>query len=75
MHLILRDQQHKINIYRERLLYINFMVTTKQKSIIDAHAKKGKDSKHNTKGIHQITREENKRRKKQKRITKTTSPN
>ena len=75
MSLKLRDQQLKIIKNIHRLLYINFMVTTKQKSIIDAHAKKGKDSKHNTKGIHQITREENKRRKKQKRITKTTSPN
>ena len=48
------------------------MITTKQKSIIDTHTKKGKEYKHNTKNSHQITREESKRRKKeQKRTTKT----
>ena len=39
------------------------MVTTHQKSIIDIHTKKKKESKHNTKDSHQITRDENKRGK------------
>ena len=37
------------------------MVTTEQKSTIDTHTKEKKESKHNTKISHQITREENKR--------------
>ena len=37
------------------------MVTTKQKSIIDMHTKKEKESKHNTKDSYQITREEKKK--------------
>ena len=44
-----------------RLLYKNLMVTTKQKSIIDMHTKKEKESKHNTKDSYQITREEKKK--------------
>ena len=48
---------------------MNLMITINQKSIIDTQ-KKRKESKHNTKDNHQITREENKR-KKQKRTTKT----
>ena len=51
--------------------YKNLTVTTNQKSIIDIHAKKKMESKHNTKDSHQITREENKRR--EKRTTKATS--
>ena len=47
------------------------MVTTKQKSIIDIHTKKKMESKRNTKDSHQITREKNKRRKSEKRPTKT----
>ena len=42
------------------LLYQNFMVSANQKSTIDTHTKKEKQSKHNTKDSHQITREENK---------------
>ena len=63
MHLKLGDQQLKTNIYRERLLYQNLRVTAKQKSMIDIHTKKKKESKHNTRDSHQITREENKRGK------------
>ena len=55
-------------MYIYRLLYQNLMVTTNQKSI---HTKKKKESKHNTKDSHQITREEDKRRRKEKRPTKT----
>ena len=47
------------------------MVTTNQKSIIDTHTKKKMESKHSTKNSHQITRQENKRDKEEKRSTKT----
>ena len=47
------------------------MVTINQKSIIDIHTKKKEESKHNSRDSHQITREENKRRKGNKRPTKT----
>ena len=40
------------------------MVTAKQKSIIDIHTKKKKESKHNTKDSHQITREQKEGEKK-----------
>ena len=65
MHLKLRDQP--LNI----LLYRNLMVTTNQKSVMYIHKKTKKESKHNTENSHQITREENKRRKGGKRPTKT----
>ena len=48
-----------MHIYRERLIYKNLMVTAKQKSIIDIHIKKKKESIHNTKDSHQMIREEN----------------
>ena len=38
------------------------MVITNQKSIIDTHTNKKKQSKHNTKDTYQTTREDNKRR-------------
>ena len=63
MCLKLRDQKLKIIMYFYRLLYINFMETTKQKSIIDIHTKKEKKSRQNTKDSYQIIREENRRRK------------
>ena len=62
-------------MYVCKLLYINFMVTTNQKSIIDTHTEKKKESKHNTEDSHQTTREENKRRKKLKRHTKQPQNN
>ena len=55
-----------------RLLYINLLVATNQKSIIDTHTKKRKESKHNTKDRHQITREESKRKRKKQTNKKTT---
>ena len=66
MHLRLRDQQLKTITYVYRLLYKNLMVTANEKSIIDTHTEKKKESKHNTAGNHYITREENKRRKGEK---------
>ena len=50
--------------YVYRLLYKNLIVTTNQKSIIDIHTKKKKQSKHITKDSHQITREQKKEKKK-----------
>ena len=47
------------------------MVTANQKSIIDIHTKKKKESKQNTKDSHQITREQ--KWKGKKRPTKTNS--
>ena len=72
MSLNLRDEQLKIITHIYRLLYIKLMVTRNQKSVIDRQAKKTEDSKHSTKGSHQIAKEENKRRKGKKRTTKTT---
>ena len=43
---------------------IQINLYTNQKSIIDTHNTKRKESKHNTIDSHQITREENKRRNK-----------
>ena len=47
------------------------MVTTNQKSIINTHTQKRKESKHNTKDNHQITREESKRKRKEQYNYKT----
>ena len=67
MHLKLGDQQVKTIMFTYRLLYQNLIVTTSQKSTIDIHTKKKKESKHNTKDSHQITREQ---KRKEKRPTK-----
>ena len=46
MHLKLRDQQLKIIIYMYiKLLYKNFMVIINQKSIIDTHTKRKRNTK------------------------------
>ena len=55
----LRDHQFKIILYT----YYYLMVTTNQKGILDTHTKRRKESKDSTKDGHQITEEENKRRK------------
>ena len=57
MHLQLRDQQLKTIWYKYRLLYQSFMITANQKSIIDTHTNKNKQSKHSTKDGYQTTRE------------------
>ena len=54
------------------LLYKNFMVTTNQKSILDVHTKKKKESKHNAEDSHQITREQ---KKKELKSLKKNTPN
>ena len=73
--LKLRDQKRK-TVMRERrgLLYQNRKVITNQKSIIDMHKKKKKESKHNTKDSHQITRGE-KEKKTCKNKSKTINKN
>ena len=53
-------------LFIHRLLYQNVMVTANQKSTIDTHTKKKKQSKYNIKVSHQITREENKRGREEK---------
>ena len=68
MHLNLRHQQLKIITYLRRLLYINFMVTTNQKPIIDAHTKIMKEYKQNSKDNHQIMRERTKEERNKKRL-------
>ena len=49
----------------------NFRITTNQKSIIDTHTNKKNQLKYNTKDSHQTKRGENKRRREEKRATKT----
>ena len=71
MHLQLGDQQLKTILYIYRLLYRNFRVIAKQKSTIDTHTNKKNQPKYNTKDSHQTRRGENKRRRKEKRATKT----
>ena len=71
MHLKLKDQHLKALLFIYRLLYQNLRVTANQKSTIDTHTRKKKESKHNTKVSHKITREENKRGREDKRPTKT----
>ena len=73
MDLKLKDQQFITILFIYRLLYQNLRVTTNQKSTIDTHTKKKKESKHNTKVSHQITREENKRGSEEKIPTVTNS--
>ena len=73
MHLKLRDQQLKAIIYIYDCCKKNLMVTTNQKSIIDIHTKKKKESKHNTKDSpHQITREQKKKKGKKRTYKKQT---
>ena len=71
MHLKLRDQQLKMIMYTHMLLHTNLMVATNPK-IIDTPTEKIKEFKHQIiKDSHQITRQENKRRKEQKWTTTT----
>ena len=67
MHLKLRDKKLKTILCIYKLLYQNLMVIANQKSTIDIHTQKKKQSKHNTKDIHQVIREESKRVKEEKR--------
>ena len=51
--------------------YQNFRITANQKSAIDTQTNKKNLLKYNTKDSHQTRRGENKRRKEEKRATKT----
>ena len=70
MNLQLREQQLKIISYTYRLLYQNFRITANQKSTMDTQTQKNQ-LKYNTKDSHQTRRGENKRRREEKRATKT----
>ena len=52
-----------------KLSFVSLKVITKQKPIVNTHKIKRNEYKHNTKECHQITKEESKRRGKQKRGT------
>ena len=69
--LQLREQQLKAISYTYRLLYQNFRKTANQKSTIDTQTNKKNQLKYNTKDSRQTIRGENKRRSKEKRVTKT----
>ena len=70
MKLQLREQQLKTISYTYRLLYQSFRITASQKSTIDIQTEKNQ-LKYNSKDTHQTRRGENKRRRKEKRATKT----
>ena len=55
------------------MFYVNLMVTAKQAPIVDTQ--KIQNSKHTTMENYQVTKEKSKRRKEQKRTTKTTIKN
>ena len=77
MHLQLRDQQLKTiscthtHTHTHIDSYQNFRITANQKSTINAQTNKKNQLKYNTKDSHQTTRGENKRRREEKRATKT----
>jgi len=60
----MKRSQLEIITYREKLLYKNFMVTTNQKPVIDAHTKTIKEYKQSSKDDDQIMRERTKERNK-----------
>ena len=72
MNLQLREQQLNTISYTYRLLHQNFR-TANQKSTIDTQTNKKNKLKYNTKDSHQITRGQNKRRREEKRATKTNA--
>ena len=71
MHLQLRNQQLKTILCIYRLLYQNFRITVNQKSTSDTQTNKKNQLKYNTKESHPTTRGVNKKRRKEKRATKT----
>ena len=70
MYLQLRDQRLKTISYIHTLLYQNFRITANQKSTMDTQTKNNQ-LKYNTKDSHQTRRGENKKRREEKRATKT----
>ena len=71
MHLKLRDQKVKSLIYTYETAISKPHGNHKPKIYSSYNTNKQKESKHNTKESHQITRGEKKRGKEQKRHTKT----
>ena len=67
VNLKLQDEQHKTILFIDSLIYQNLIITANQKSTTDTLKK---ESKHNTKVSHQITRN-NKRRRGRKTPAKT----
>ena len=73
-HLKLKDQQLKMIMYIQRLLYQKLLVTTNQKSVIlNRYTKKRKRNPNTALKIVIITRAENKKGKEEKRPTKTNA--
>ena len=69
----LSDHQLNVACYIPKMLYMKLMVTTHQKPVIDMQKKiKRKVSKYITKESQQTMREEGKRKKEQRRTTRTT---
>ena len=71
----LSDYQLKIDGFIYRSLYMNLMVITSPKPIINIQKSKRKKSKHNTKENHKITREENKRIRNREELQKQPKNN
>ena len=71
MNLQLREQQLKTISHTHRLLYQNFRITANQKPTIDTQTNKKNQLKYNARDSHQTRRGENKRRREEKRATKT----
>ena len=72
MHLKLRVQQLKAIIYIQYIyICIQKPRSNYKPKVIGIHTKKKKESKHNTKNRHQITRELKKKKTGEKRPTKT----
>ena len=69
MYLQLREQQLKTISYTHTLIYQNFRITANQNTI-ETHTNNKNQLKY-TKDSHQTTRGENKRRREEKRATKT----
>ena len=71
MHLQLRKQQLKTISYTYRLLYRNLRISANPKSTIDTQTNKKNQLKYTTKDSHQMATGEKKRRREEKRATKT----
>ena len=69
--LAIKKQQLKTISYIYRLLYQNFRVIANQKSTSDAQTNKKTQHKYNTKDSHQTRRGEKRKRRQEKRVTKT----
>ena len=74
MHLQLRDQQLKTIMYICVCIHSYVKTSWKlQTKNLDTHKNKKKQSKHNAKGSHQTTREENRRIREEKKTNENKS--